>query len=91
MAPTTALKYLLPTEKICVQLGLRRDPDAWKYWRQEKGMTEDKTDVITNSMDVSLSFPEVGDGQGGLVCCSPWGLKELDTTELTELGLPRWH
>ena len=22
-----------------------------------------------------------GDGQGGLVCCSPWGLKELDTTE----------
>ena len=54
-------------------------------------MTEDKTDVITNSMDVSLSFPEVGDGQGGLVCCSPWGLKELDTTELTELGLPRWH
>ena len=24
---------------------------------------------------------EVGDGQGGLVCCSPWGCKELDTTE----------
>ena len=23
----------------------------------------------------------VGDGQGGLVCCSPWGLKELDMTE----------
>ena len=23
----------------------------------------------------------VGDGQGSLVCCSPWGLKELDTTE----------
>ena len=23
----------------------------------------------------------VGDGQGGLVCCSPWGRKELDTTE----------
>ena len=22
-----------------------------------------------------------GDGQGGLVCCSPWGCKELDTTE----------
>ena len=21
--------------------------------------------------------PEVGDGQGGLVCCSPWGHKEL--------------
>ena len=25
--------------------------------------------------------PGVGDGQGGLSCCSPWGCKELDTTE----------
>ena len=23
----------------------------------------------------------VGDGQGGLVCCSPWGCTESDTTE----------
>ena len=23
----------------------------------------------------------VADGQGGLVCCSPWDHKELDTTE----------
>ena len=23
----------------------------------------------------------VGDGQGDLVCCSPWSRKELDTTE----------
>ena len=23
----------------------------------------------------------VGDGQGGLACCSPWGRKELDMTE----------
>ena len=23
----------------------------------------------------------VGDGQGNLACCSPWGHKELDTTE----------
>ena len=22
-----------------------------------------------------------GDGQGSLVCCSPWGYKELDMTE----------
>ena len=26
--------------------------------------------------------PGVGDGQGGLVCCSSWGHKESDTTEL---------
>ena len=25
--------------------------------------------------------PGVGDGQGGLACCSPWGPKESDTTE----------
>ena len=25
--------------------------------------------------------PAVGDGQGSLVCCSPWGQKESDTTE----------
>jgi len=25
--------------------------------------------------------PGDGDGQGSLVCCSPWGRKELDTTE----------
>ena len=37
---------------------------------------------ITNAMDMSLSkLQELGDGQGSLVCCSPWGHKELDTTE----------
>ena len=25
--------------------------------------------------------PGVGDGQGGLVCCDSWGLKELDMTQ----------
>ena len=25
--------------------------------------------------------PGVGDGQGSLACCSPWDLKESDTTE----------
>ena len=25
--------------------------------------------------------PGDGEGQGGLVCCSPWSCKELDTTE----------
>ena len=25
--------------------------------------------------------PGIGDGQGSLVCCSPWGHKESDTTE----------
>ena len=37
--------------------------------------------------------PGVADGQGGLVCCSPWGCKESDTTErlnLTELRLANY-
>ena len=25
--------------------------------------------------------PGLGDGQGGLACCGPWGGKESDTTE----------
>ena len=40
------------------------------------------SDGITNSMD--MSFKQIlgyGEGQGSLVCCSPQGHKELDTTE----------
>ena len=29
----------------------------------------------------SEQAPGEGDGQGSLVCCSPWGHKESDTTE----------
>ena len=25
--------------------------------------------------------PEIGDGQGGMACCNPWGCKESDSTE----------
>ena len=33
----------------------------------------------------------VGDGQGSLACCSPWGRKESDTTEqLNEMNLDNW-
>ena len=28
-----------------------------------------------------VQAPGVGDGQGGLECCSPWGPKESDMTE----------
>ena len=38
-------------------------------------------DGITDSMDMSLKTPVVGDGQGGLACCSPWGRIASDTTE----------
>ena len=39
-------------------------------------------DGITNSMAVeSEQAPRVGDGQGSLACCSPWGGNELDMTK----------
>ena len=43
-------------------------------------------DGITDSMDMSFGHEfeqalEVGDGQGSLVCCSPWDHKESDMTE----------
>ena len=28
-----------------------------------------------------------GEGQGSLACCSPWGCKELDTTEQLNITL----
>ena len=40
-------------------------------------------DSIIDSMEhKSEQTLGVGDRQGGLVCCSPWGLKETDVTEL---------
>ena len=61
-----------------------KDPDAGEDWRwEEKGMTEGEMVVWhhwLNGREFELT-PRVGDRQGGLVCCSPWGRKELDMTE----------
>ena len=63
---------------------LRKDPDAGKDWRhEEKGTTEDEMVGWHHRLN-GLEFeevPGVGDGQGSLACCRPWGCKELDTTE----------
>ena len=40
-----------------------------------------RLDGITDSLDMNLRAPGVGDGQESLECCSPWGLKGLDMTE----------
>ena len=61
-----------------------KDPDAGKDWRQEeKGMTEDEMVRGHHWLDVheSEQTQGVGDGQGGLACCSPWGLRDSDMTE----------
>ena len=61
-----------------------KDPDAGKDWRQEEeGATEDEMVGWHHLLDGHevKQTPEVGDGQGNLACCSPWGCKELDMTE----------
>ena len=57
---------------------------AGQDWRQEeKGTTEDEMVGWHHRLDRHEfeQAPGVGDGQGSLVCCSPWGHKESDTTE----------
>ena len=58
-----------------------KDPDAGGRRRRGQWRMR-RLDGITNLMDIEFEqVPGVGDGQGSLACCSPWGLKELDTTE----------
>ena len=61
-----------------------KDPDAGKEWGQEeKGTTEDeivRCHHWLNGHGFGWTLG-VGDGQGGLACCSSWGWKELDMTE----------
>ena len=73
-----------------------KDPDAGKDWRLEKGTTEDEMvrwyhQVNGHEFGQTLG---IGNGQGGLVCCSSWGRKELATTkQWTELKntVPSWE
>ena len=53
------------------------------WWQEEKGMTENEM-VGWHHCLSGHEFeqaPRNGDRQGRLVCCSPWGHKETDTTE----------
>ena len=61
-----------------------KDPDAGKDWRwEEKGTTEDEMVGWHHWFDGHefKQAPGVGDGQGSLACCSPWGFKESEMTE----------
>ena len=63
---------------------IEKDLDAGKDWGQEeKGTIEDEMVGCNHWLD-GHEFEKdlgVGDGQGSLACCSPWGCKESDTTE----------
>ena len=76
------LRYFWPSDAKNWLIG--KDPDAGKDWRQEeKGRTEDEMVGCYHWLDGHEfeQAPRVGDGQGSLACCSPWGCKESDTTE----------
>ena len=74
-----------------------KDLDDEKDWKQEKRITEGKM-VGWHHWLVGHEFeqvPGVGNGQGSLECCRPWGCKVLNTTEwlswtLTELNFALW-
>ena len=63
---------------------LGKDPDAGKDWREEKkGTTEDEMVGWHHQLNGHEFEQTLGDseGQGNLVCCSPWGRRESDMTE----------
>ena len=65
-----------------------KDSDAGRDWGQEeKETTEDEMAGWHHWLDGCESELTlgVGDGQGSLACCSPWGYKELDT-----IGRLKW-
>ena len=61
-----------------------KDPDAGKDWRwEEKGTTEDEMvgwHHWHNGHEFEQAMGDV-EGQGSLVCYSPWGHEELDMTD----------
>ena len=58
-----------------------KDPDAGKiegrrrWWKRMRWM------VASLTQWTGVWAPGVGDGQGSLACCTPWGRKESDTIE----------
>ena len=80
--------YVIVTHYIYGNMNLRRlrktvrDREAWCAGSRRVGH-----DLVTDQQYITDSGHEfeqtLGDseGQGSLVCCSPWGLRESDTTK----------
>ena len=69
--------------RSCVAGLIGKDTDAGEDWEQEeKGATEDKMAGWHHRLKGQEfeQTPRDREVQGSLVCCSPWGHKELDTT-----------
>jgi len=87
-----------PGQKFSAILNIEiwKDPDAGNDWRrEEKGTTEDEMvgwHQRLNGHEFGWA-PGVGNGQGSLVCCSPWGQRvghkwvtEVSWTEHRNMG-----
>ena len=61
----------------CEELTHWKRPWCLAIWGQEKGMTEDEMVGWYHWLNGHEfeQAPGVGDGQGSLVCCSPWGCR----------------
>ena len=51
------------------------------WWQQEKWVGEDEMVRWHHGLNGHEFEPTLGEGQGSLACCSPWGCKESDMTE----------
>ena len=74
--------WLLEKPLVWLHRPLKR-PGCWERLRAG-GEGDDKDEMVgwhhwLDGREFEQA-PRVGDGQGSLACCSPWGLKELHTT-----------
>ena len=63
---------------------IEKDPDSGEDWGQEEKRAPEVEMVEWHHRlngHESEQIPGVGDGQGSLICCSPWDRKESDTIE----------
>jgi len=88
-AEAEALTLLPPDAKSWLT---GKDPDAGKDWRREKGTTKNEMVGWHHRLNGHefVQTPGDSEGQGSLACCSPWSLKESDTTatEQQQQSLP---
>ena len=70
------------TDSLEKTMMLAKIEGRWRKGRQSMRWLDGSTDSMDMRFEQAL---RVGDGQGSLVCCSPWGHKELDTAEQQEI------
>ena len=89
ISPEYSFQGLMLKLKLQYFVHLMRRTDSlektliWERLKEEKGTTEGEMAGWHHQLNGHEfeQTPGIGDGWGGLACCSPWGRKELDMTE----------